>query len=140
LKQSLNKSITAKKLHRRTMTPLPEPEVTIPFGAIVDNVKIDRDTATFEYLMEPYSCGRELFVTATGGAAEGGEAARSPAAALATASSAASPEPVKLHFETLASSIKLSRAKVPGGWLLATPLGSIAFYPDPNHQWNGESL
>ena len=37
------------------------------------------------------------------------------------------------------------RAKVPGGWLVATfAIGtqdqSITFYPDPNHEWDGNSL
>ena len=38
----------------------------------------------------------------------------------------------------------LSRAKIPGGWLLyATTPGdaaSIVFVPDPEHQWDGASL
>ena len=38
----------------------------------------------------------------------------------------------------------LSRAKIPGGWLLyATTAGesaSIVFVPDPEHQWDGGSL
>ena len=38
----------------------------------------------------------------------------------------------------------LSRAKIPGGWLLyATTAGdaaSLVFVPDPEHQWDGASL
>lgn len=35
------------------------------------------------------------------------------------------------------------RAKVPGGWLVAIQFHDgegLTFYPDPNHEWNGESL
>lgn len=39
---------------------------------------------------------------------------------------------------------RLSRAKVPGGWLVFiwSPMNSdqgITFYPDPNHEWEGSS-
>ncbi|MBT9317220.1 hypothetical protein [Leptothoe spongobia] len=39
----------------------------------------------------------------------------------------------------------LWRAKVPGGWLVASRCGGgegsgITFYPDPKHEWNGGSL
>jgi hypothetical protein len=38
----------------------------------------------------------------------------------------------------------LSRAKIPGGWLLyGTTSGdaaSLVFVPDPNHEWDGSSL
>ncbi len=49
-----------------------------------------------------------------------------------------------------ASSAEMARAKVPGGWLLRLELTdartgsssgcSIAFYPDPEHIWDGTSL
>jgi hypothetical protein len=40
----------------------------------------------------------------------------------------------------------LRRARVPGGWLVlfhepyGRESGSIAFYPDPHHVWDGGSL
>ncbi|HEY3333126.1 MAG TPA: hypothetical protein VGK19_24040 [Capsulimonadaceae bacterium] len=37
----------------------------------------------------------------------------------------------------------VSRARVPGGWLIWTrtgELGGLTFYPDPDHSWNGETL
>ena len=55
----------------------------------------------------------------------------------------------RLTWEDLPSTINLHRAKVPGGWLVAleqpTSRGasfhmSCAFYPDPNHEWDGGSL
>jgi len=34
----------------------------------------------------------------------------------------------------------VARAKVPGGWLVIYGKEAIAFYPDPNHAWDGSSL
>ena len=140
-KQSLNKSITASKLHRRTMTPLPEPEATIPFGAIIEKLKTSGDWVTFEYLTEPYGCKRDML---QGAIVLPTESAEEPQAAPVSASAPAAPapttEPAKLRFEALFSTIRVSRAKVPGGWLLTTPQGGIGFYPDATHEWNGESL
>jgi hypothetical protein len=42
--------------------------------------------------------------------------------------------------------VSLYRAKVPGGWLVLAVLGltgesgTITFYPDPGHAWDGSSL
>lgn len=48
----------------------------------------------------------------------------------------------KLAYAPAPSS--LSRAKIPGGWLVyATTPGdatSLVFVPDPEHQWDGASL
>lgn len=52
----------------------------------------------------------------------------------------------KLKFEKLdveALSVRVNRAKVPGGWLLATISssgGGFTFYPDPQHKWDGGSV
>ncbi len=40
-------------------------------------------------------------------------------------------------------SLSTYRAKVPGGWLVWTgryDQGGLTFYPDPNHEWDGNSL
>jgi hypothetical protein len=134
-KQTLNKSIFAKKLHHRTLTPLSEPEITIPFGAIIEDARLERDMVVFSYLTEPYTCPREAFQSAVAGsgAKEEKSAAPTPAAAREA-------EPVKLRFEALSSNLEgLSRARVPGGWLVATGQGGVAFYPDARHVWKGES-
>jgi hypothetical protein len=123
------------------MTPLPEPEVTIPYGAILENVRQDRDTVTFNYLTEPYGCPRDIFQSAAAPFAKVEKpAATAPAPEPAAAIPEPEAEPAKLQFEALSSSVEgLSRAKVPGGWLLATERGGVAFYPDARHVWNGES-
>jgi len=53
----------------------------------------------------------------------------------------------KLKFEKLdvdgTLSARLSRAKVPGGWLLIAMTnsgGGLTFYSDPQHKWDGSSL
>ena len=38
----------------------------------------------------------------------------------------------------------IRRAKVPGGWLIVVVVGGatagLTFYPDPKHEWSGETL
>jgi hypothetical protein len=53
----------------------------------------------------------------------------------------------KLKFESLnvgsTLSVRLSRAKLPGGWLLVVTSNSgsgLTFYSDPQHEWDGNSL
>jgi hypothetical protein len=53
----------------------------------------------------------------------------------------------KLKFESLdvgsTVSVRLSRAKIPGGWLLIVTSNSgsgLTFYSDPQHKWDGNSL
>jgi hypothetical protein len=46
-----------------------------------------------------------------------------------------------LKFETIyvEGAHNMSRAKVPGGWLVLTSEASITFVPDPDHTWDGSS-
>jgi hypothetical protein len=53
----------------------------------------------------------------------------------------------KLKFEKLdvdsTVSARVSRAKIPGGWLLIVTSnsgGGLTFYSDPQHKWDGNSL
>ena len=53
----------------------------------------------------------------------------------------------KLKFEKLdvgsTLSARVSRAKIPGGWLLIVTSnsgGGLTFYSDPQHKWDGSSL
>ncbi|MCO5166807.1 MAG: hypothetical protein M9894_10635 [Planctomycetes bacterium] len=42
--------------------------------------------------------------------------------------------------QELLERLALHRSKVPGGWMVMTPRGGLAFYPDPQHTWDGNSL
>lgn len=140
-KLSLNKTIEAKKLDLKTGVPTTDPEVTIPFGAIIDNIKADRDMERFTFLGEPYRCKHDILASALPpGALEG--KARPPAPAAAAAQPQATPAQAGLQWEPLESShYSLMRAKVPGGWLVAAGNGAgLTFYPDPRHQWDGASV
>ena len=47
----------------------------------------------------------------------------------------------KLHVD--GTSLRLSRAKIPGGWLviaISNSGGGFTFYSDPQHKWDGNSL
>ena len=146
-KISLNKRIEATKLHERTGAPLAGPEVTIPFGALVESMGRDRDREKFRYLGEPYSVRREVFLDAIGPDEAAKATVAAPAAAPAVASAPVEPEPpapgaqeARLKFEKLdAGGYALARAKVPGGWLVVCGTG-VTFYPDPGHEWDGASV
>ena len=116
------------------------PEVTIPYGAIIEHVESDRDREKFHYLGELYSCRHEVFVAAVNAAAPA-----APAEQTAPSEPVALPSKAKLQWEPLDSGPGmpgpyLLRAKVPGGWLVALAGASVTFYADPEHQWDGSSL
>ncbi|MGD0667455.1 MAG: hypothetical protein ABSB23_07830 [Bryobacteraceae bacterium] len=138
-KISLNKWIEATKHHERTGAPMAGPEVTIPFGALVEPMGTERDREKFRYLGELYSARREIFLEATRV-----EESAPPPVASASARPAPSAAPgakeAKLKFERLdAGGYAAARAKVPGGWLVTCGTG-VTFYPDPGHEWDGASL
>ena len=53
-KYELTKSIEARKLNPRTGVPLGDPWITIPYGAILENVVDSKDMKDFWYLGERY--------------------------------------------------------------------------------------
>jgi hypothetical protein len=139
-KISLNKRIEATKLHERTGAPMAGPEVTIPFGALVEPAGADRDREKFRYLGELYSVRGDIFLAAT----KADEVEPAPAAVwaevVAEAPAKQSAREARLRFEQLdATAYSAARAKVPGGWLVACGAG-VTFYPDPRHEWDGASL
>jgi len=146
---SLIKPIEATKVNPRTWMPLGVPDVTVPYGALIQHVGSDRDREKIVYLSESYTCKHEAFVTATGGAKrapEPAEAAADPGpAAAAVAAAAAEPEPAvaagpKLEWTAVNSSRPVSRARVPGGWLVTLGASGVTFVPDAEHAWDGGSL
>ncbi len=66
----------------------------------------------------------------------------------AAAEQAPGPRSGGMEWEEVRSSgglLSVYRAKVPGGWLVYVcngyyHHGGVAFLPDPNHDWNGETL
>jgi hypothetical protein len=139
----LNKSIEARKLNKRTGAPTTDPEVSIPYGAIIENVHSDRDFERFTYLTELYQCSHTLLASATDPKVWKAQLA---AASESTPSAAPNPDPPApaapgLQWVPLdTSKVALLRAKVPGGWLIAAASGAgLTFYPDPDHMWDGTS-
>lgn len=147
--QELNKSIEAKKLNKRSKLPLPEPPVTIPYGALVSNLEQDGGMMRFVYLGELYHCPEDRLMSALGGKAASAakaEAAATPRATVAAAEAQPATAVVEAPFrwEELATSLgPIWRGKVPGGWMLtgsAAAGRSLTFYPDAKHEWDGSTL
>ncbi|MBS1875532.1 MAG: hypothetical protein JSU00_20125 [Acidobacteria bacterium] len=135
-KISLTKTIDAVKLNKRTGFPESGPEVNIPFGALVEQLGVDRDTVKFSYLGEPYRCSEDLWDSATRGSAP---AAASPVAAPAPAA-IEQPAGPTLQWRAMASNrFAPLRAKVPGGWLVTLDGSAVTFVPDAAHEWDGGS-
>lgn len=63
-KFELTKTIEAIKLNKRTLRPLGPEKFTIPYGAILEDMTLDRDIQKFFYLGEPYQCPDTLIKSA----------------------------------------------------------------------------
>jgi hypothetical protein len=149
LKLTINKSISARRLSPKDGVPYSEPESNIPFGAVLTYKGPDRDAEKFMYLEVLYRCPRDVLASALdGGKIPSEEDGAGNGAATANTVTAAAPPPeakpapeTKLKFETLAAGpYSVARAKVPGGWLIVSGASSPTFYPDPKHDWDGESV
>jgi len=137
----LNKSIEAKRLNKRTGAPTADPEVPIPYGAIVENVESVGDFDRFMYLREMYRCTHTLLASATDPKAWRAQSAPASASVELPASEPAPAKPSLKWTVVESRQVPMLRAKVPGGWLLAAPSGNgLTFYPDPIHHWDGTSL
>jgi hypothetical protein len=55
-KFELTKTIEAVKLNPRTLRPLTPQKSTIPYGAVLEKLTLDREMQQFHYLNEPYEC------------------------------------------------------------------------------------
>lgn len=141
-KLEVSKTIEARILNKRNRQFLAQPPVTIPYGAILDDVVDNRDNVEFTYLGELYSCKTEVLRAATH--VLDGAAGAPATASAAVPVPAATREAIGFVWERLAAGgATVSRAKLPGGWLISVGDGSargIAFYPDPAHAWDGKTL
>jgi hypothetical protein len=136
-KYEITKSIDVDELNKRSGLPTGKKR-TLPFGAIIMDRVEDREMDRFTYLGELYRTKTEDLNTACRLIGEDPVAAAAPAP---DAKPAGQPKhSYKLQWEALSSSIPSSRAKVPGGWLVAVTNGGLTFFPDPGHEWDGSSL
>jgi hypothetical protein len=147
---ALVKPIEAIKIHPRTGIPLGGPDITIPYGALIEPKGGDRDRQTFTYLGDLYGCKMDAFLTGTGGGASAHKQDSEPEEDSEPASArvpAREPEPEpdqetgpRLVWEQLRSKEhSLRRTAVPGGWLVALN-NSVTFVPDAKHEWDGSSV
>jgi hypothetical protein len=131
----LGKSIECIRLNKRNRLPMGDPPRTIPFGALVEEIRETGDRASFIYLGELYECPADVLRSAllvSGSAQPNGGAARTET----RAPGAAPKQSASLEWESLPSSQgSFSRAKVPGGWLLASDANALVFIPDQEHAW-----
>src|SRR6185369_11124022 len=135
-KFSLAKTIEARKLNKRTGVPTTDPAVTVPFGAIIDNVDEEGETRRFTYQGELYRVPEDVLLSALD---RGGAATAAPAMAAGAPAAPAVAE-VRMRWERVSSShFEVMRAKVPGGWLVSTG-AALAFYPDPQYSWDGSTV
>ncbi|MDQ2774596.1 MAG: hypothetical protein M3Y57_06680 [Acidobacteriota bacterium] len=138
--QELAKSIEAKKLNKRSKLPLPEPPAIIPFGALIQDIEEDGGLARFAYLGEMYQCSLDLLHRAVGAGGTVPERAAHEAAAGSGPADTARAEAL-FHWREIPTNLGvLQRANVPGGWLVMSgPSRATAFYPDPDHAWDGQT-
>lgn len=144
----VTKSVDARKLHPRSGIPLSEPPVMLPFGAILENLREDRDLFKFSYLGQPYQCEKKALKPAIqhlDGVSS--SPAETPAESIAAFDESPSPEEkpaaepdIRWHALRTTHSTVL-RTKIPGGWLVMPHGGAgLVFVPDAQHVWDGKSL
>lgn len=150
------KMVEARKLHPKSLIPLSEPPIQLPFTAILEGLKLEREMYSFYYLGQPYQCAQKVMKSAiekieemhVKPVEEDAEEAveveveeAAPALALKAAVKAA-PKAAAGGFvwqQVQTSKGALLRGKVPGGWLVRLE-GDICFYPDAGHKWDGGTL
>ena len=131
----LSKSIESIRLNKRNRLPMGDPPRTIPFGALVDEIRETADRASFVYLGELYECPTDVLRSAliASGATQPDGAARKPES---RAAEALSKPHASLEWEPIPSSVgSFSRAWVPGGWLVMNQANAVVFIPDQEHVW-----
>jgi hypothetical protein len=137
-KLEATKTIEARKMNKRNRQTLSEMPVTIPYGAILDEVVENRDMMEFSYLGDLYCCKSEVLRTASQ-SLDHSQPVISPSG---NSSVQATPAAATFIWEKVNSgSIPTLRAKVQGGWFVAVgDSRSVTFYPDAGHTWDGTTI
>ena len=133
------KTIEARKMNKRNRQILAaEHPVTIPYGAILDEVVENREMVEFTYLGDLFCCKSEILRAASRSL----ETSQPVTSSLRDSPSAATTAAVTFIWEKVNSgSIPTLRAKVQGGWFVAVGESrSVMFYPDANHTWDGTTM
>lgn len=146
-KHEVGKSLEAVRLNKRTGIPLTEAPITIPYGAILNDLEEVGNYYKFTYHSERYqmrvdSARGALHLIA--GTQE--SVAKETPAVIQASNQTVVEEPIAedsrpvLTFERLrvTGGPALSRAKVPGGWLIVSA-GGVTFVQDAYHAWDGGS-
>lgn len=139
----VTKSVDAKKLHPRSGIPLSEPPTLLPFGAILEKLREDRDLFKFTYLGQPYQCEQKILKPAIqllDGSPLDDDA--SPALSEQPESASAPAVEPDIRWQALRTTHgTFLRSKIPGGWLVMSATGAnVAFVPDAGHAWDGKSI
>ncbi len=142
-KYEVSKLVEAAKLNKRTGIPLVGPPTSIPYGAIIFDLEEDGDYYKFTYASDRFQVKRDVVA----GAFHLIQGVTPSAAAPAPLPVEAAPAPIPvsadrptLDFQALRvkGAGALSRARIPGGWLVSTAY-SVTFVPDSHHHWDGGS-
>lgn len=156
-KYRVTKMVEARKLHPKSLIPLSEPPLQLPFTAILEGVTLERDNYRFYYLGLPYQCPQKVMKSAIEkiednvvqaapeADEEDGGIEEVVAKATAPAAKPAAPPPPDaaegfVWQQVTTNHGALQRAKVPGGWLVKLQQSGICFYPDAGHKWDGSTL
>ena len=54
------KMVDARRLNPKSGVPLTEPPTALPFGSMLEDVRLDRDVYKFSYLGRPFQCQESL--------------------------------------------------------------------------------
>ena len=144
-KYRVTKMVEARKLHPKSLIPLSEPPLQLPFTAILEGLTLERDFYRFYYLGLPYQCPQKVMKSAIekieenvvqSSSGEAGENAGMEEAVVETPAAADG----FVWQQITTNHGALQRARVPGGWLVKLQQSGICFYPDSGHKWDGSSL
>lgn len=155
-KYRVTKMVEARKLHPKSLIPLSEPPLQLPFTAILEGLTLERDNYRFFYLGLPYQCPQKVMksaiekieesVTQAASDEDAGVeelVAEAPVPAGETVKPSAAPPDADAQFvwqHVTTNHGALQRAKVPGGWLVKLQQNGLCFYPDANHKWDGSTI